>query len=115
MFEFKGVGIQNYVEIPDTVGLQACMNWTFAINYNFQTFANIEVSLKTANGNCNEENQQIGSNFLFIHIIVMVLAFIGLALSWKHLYHTGAEYMHQRQVYRQVKDIVDQQGGIVID
>lgn len=52
MFEFKGVGILNYVQYPDMIVPQSCMNWTFAIKYDFQTFANIEVHLSTGNSNC---------------------------------------------------------------
>lgn len=42
----------------------------------------------------------MGQDFLIVHVIVIIIAAVGLALSWKHIYHTGAEYMHQREVFR---------------
>jgi len=29
-----------------------------------------------------------------INFIIIFLAAVGLILSWRHIYHTGAEYLH---------------------
>lgn len=48
-----------------------------------------------------------GQNFLALHITVLALASISMYLTLEHLYHTGAEYMHHKKVYKEIHTIME--------
>ena len=90
------INIQNvitYISIDSDGKLNQCLNWTIYINYDFQSFANVEGSLEAEPFECyvgediyNEES------IISVHIAILFISICSLIASWKQVYTVSREY-----------------------
>ncbi|CAK84973.1 unnamed protein product (macronuclear) [Paramecium tetraurelia] len=110
LMEFQGNKIYNFINFRDIEGVESCTNWNFKITYNFDKIGVINAKIETGNSNCPEDQKkQSGQDFLLIHFIVLILGGISIYTTIKYLYDIGSEYMYNKQMYKDIKNIVETQ------
>ena len=90
-----------YISADPDGTLSSCLNWTIKINYNFQSFANVESSLDAQSLTCALPNAapsaEITPSLLGVHVAVLIVAGISLMLSWRQVYFVSKEYMYYKR------------------
>ncbi|KAL4456091.1 hypothetical protein ABPG74_014052 [Tetrahymena malaccensis] len=102
---FVSEGIKTFTRYSDSPDQQSCLEWTITIEYDFESYANIEATIDTQSILCEGQNTEstFGYNYVFIHSIVAVLAIISLALSTKYIYEVGKKYIKHKIIYENVQ------------
>ncbi|CAD8150420.1 unnamed protein product [Paramecium pentaurelia] len=110
IMEFQGNKIYNFINFRDIEGVESCTNWNFKIIYKFDKIGVINARMETGTSNCPEDQKkQSGQDFLLIHLIVFILGSISIYTTIQYLYDLGSEYMYNKQMYKDIKNIVETQ------
>jgi len=94
--------------INNTDGTNSCMAWNLTLEYNFESYTSINAHITGTNKYCTvlakEESDVIFQGFergtKGINMIVLILSFVSLILSIRHIYSVATIYMTTRYFYK---------------
>lgn len=121
----------NIILVGDT---DTCSEWSFRIDYGFETHTKIRATVNAKSFPCAIEPNPIGgfnpmtavknsgntSNTYFFMVALLMCSLMGLYFSWKNVYETGINYMtlrflRKRQRLQQITGnyLSEDRGGLI--